>query len=107
MTPQPETQTIAIHILPYISWRKGNQTMKFGQLVEYDTTNIFLEKSYTEFSGETIPKPFLKNQIWPYLWINGLKIYTVCFYPMPSWGLSQYVETMPKITWFYLKKSFL
>ena len=37
--------------------------MKFGQLVEYDTTNIFLEKSYTEFSGETIPKPFLKNQI--------------------------------------------
>ena len=31
--------------------------MKFGQLIEYNMRNIFLEKSYTNFDGETIPKP--------------------------------------------------
>ena len=32
--------------------------MKFGQLVECDMKNIFLEKSYTKFGGETSSKPF-------------------------------------------------
>ena len=35
-----------IRTLPNISRSKGNQTMKFGQLLKYDTRNIFLEKSY-------------------------------------------------------------
>ena len=35
--------------------------MKFGQLIEYKITNIFLEKSYTKCYGETIPRPFSKN----------------------------------------------
>ena len=48
MTSQPGKQTIAIHILPNISRSKGNQTMKFGQLIEYNMRNIFLEKSYTK-----------------------------------------------------------
>ena len=34
-----------IHILPNISQNKGNQTMKFGQLIEYNKRNIFLQKS--------------------------------------------------------------
>ena len=34
-----------IHILPNISQSKGNQTMKFGQLIEYNKRNIFLQKS--------------------------------------------------------------
>ena len=46
MTSQSEKQTIAIHILSNISRRKGNQTMKFGQLIEYNMTNIFFQKSY-------------------------------------------------------------
>ena len=60
MTSQPGLQAIAIHILPSISRSKGNQAMKFGQLIEY---NIFVEKSYTRCAGETIPR-FLskKNQ---------------------------------------------
>ena len=45
-------------MLPNISRSKGNQTMKFGQLIEYNMRNIFLEKSYTEWSGETSPRPF-------------------------------------------------
>ena len=28
--------------------------MKFGQLLEYNMTNIFLKKSYTKYGGETI-----------------------------------------------------
>ena len=61
MTSQPVKQTIAIHILPYISRSKDNQTVKFGQLIEYNMRNIFLEKSYTKCGGETIPKPFSKK----------------------------------------------
>ena len=36
MKSQPSLQAIAIHILPNISQSKSNQTMKFGQLIEYD-----------------------------------------------------------------------
>ena len=32
--------------------------MKFGQLIEYNMRNIFIEKSYTKCGGETSPKPF-------------------------------------------------
>ena len=58
MTSQPGKQTIAIHILPNISRSKSNQTMKFGQLIECNMRNIFLEKSYTKCGGETIPRLF-------------------------------------------------
>ena len=61
MRSQHEKQTIAIHILPNISISNGNLTMKFGQLIKYNTTNIFLEKSYTNCSGKTIPRPFSKK----------------------------------------------
>ena len=43
---------------------KGNQPMKFGQLIEYNMRNIFLKKSYKKCSGEIV--------------------YTICFYYIPS-----------------------
>ena len=46
MTSQPGLQVIPIHILPNISQSKGNQTMKFGQLIEHNKRNIFLERLY-------------------------------------------------------------
>ena len=58
MTSQPEKQAICNTHVTNISRSKGNQTIKFGQLIEYNMRNIFLEKSYTECSGETIPKLF-------------------------------------------------
>ena len=61
MTSQPVKQTITIHILPYISRSEDNQTVKFGQLIEYNMRKIFLEKSYPKFGGETSPKPFSKK----------------------------------------------
>ena len=35
--------------------------MKFGQLIEYNMKNLFLEKPYTKCGGETIPKPYSKK----------------------------------------------
>ena len=52
MTSQPGKQTIAIHILPYIS------RSKFVQLIEYNMRKIILEKTYPKCGGETSPKPF-------------------------------------------------
>ena len=45
-------------MLPSISRSRGNETLKFGQLIEYNMRNIFLEKSYTECGGQTGPRPF-------------------------------------------------
>ena len=45
-------------MLPNISRSKNNQTMKFGQLIECNMKNVFLEKSCTKCSGETSPRPF-------------------------------------------------
>ena len=36
---------MTLKILTNISRSKGNQAMKFSQLVEYDIRNIFLEKT--------------------------------------------------------------
>ena len=44
MMSQHGLQTIAIHILSSISQCRGNQAMKFGQLIEYNKRNIFLQK---------------------------------------------------------------
>ena len=52
---------MAIYIFPNISRSKGNQAIKFGQLIEYNMRNIFVEKSYTKCGGETIPRPLSKN----------------------------------------------
>ena len=56
--------------------------MKFGQLIECNMTNIFLEKSCTKYGGETSPRPFsekLKLSI-----SLDLEFYTGYFYCMTS-----------------------
>ena len=45
MTSKPGKQIIVIQILPNISRSKGNQTIKFSELISYNR-NIFLEESY-------------------------------------------------------------
>ena len=51
-----------MHILPNVWRSKDDKTIKFDQLIDYDVRNIFLEKSYAKYGGETIPRPFSKNQ---------------------------------------------
>ena len=55
------SQTISMHIFTNISRGKDNQTMKFGQLIEYNMRNIFLEKSYTKCGREIILRLFSKK----------------------------------------------
>ena len=40
-----------------ISQSTGNQTMKFGQVIEYNKIIIFLHKSCTKCDRETSPRP--------------------------------------------------
>ena len=61
ITSQPSYQTIVIHILLNISRSKGNQTLKFGQLIEYNMKNMFIEKSYNHVVQELVTDPYLKN----------------------------------------------
>ena len=61
MMLQPGKQTIPIHILPNISRGKDNHTMKFGELIEYNMRNIFLENSYSKFGGEAGPRSFYQK----------------------------------------------
>ena len=56
---QPGLQTIAIHIIPNVSQSKGNQTMKFSQLIEYSIGNIFLQKLYGKLGREASSRPLL------------------------------------------------
>ena len=44
-----------------VSRSKSNQTMKFGQLIEYNMRNIFLGKLYAKCGGEAISRPFSKK----------------------------------------------
>ena len=53
MTSQLGKQTIVIHISINISRIKGNQTIKFGQLIDYNMRNNFTEKWYTKCGRET------------------------------------------------------
>ena len=51
MTSQPGKHMTAIHKLLIVSRSKGNQTMKFGQLIKYNMRKIFLEKLFTSCGG--------------------------------------------------------
>ena len=48
-------------MLPNISRSKDNETMKSGQLIEYNMRNIFLEKSRITCAIEASLRPFSKN----------------------------------------------
>ena len=61
MKSQPVLQTIAIHILLNISQSKGNQKIKFGQLIGYNKRNIFLQKYFS--SGRLVLDLFIFFEI--------------------------------------------
>ena len=73
MTSEIGQQIIIIHKLPNISRSKDNRAMKFGQVIKYNTRNIFLEKLYTKYDRKASPRPFCIKSNWEYLWINSLK----------------------------------
>ena len=52
MTSQSGKQAVVIHVLPNILRNSDNQAR------EYNMKNIFLEKPYTKYDGETSPRLF-------------------------------------------------
>ena len=52
MTSRTGQEIITIHIFLNISRSKGNQAMKFGQLIKYIVRNIFLTKI---MAGRLVP----------------------------------------------------
>ena len=44
--------------MPDNSKSKGNHIMKFGQLIEYNVRNTFLQKSCRKFDRETSSRPY-------------------------------------------------
>ena len=61
MTSHPGQQTIRTHILFNISRSRGNQPMKFLQLIEYNMRNNFFKKPCKKFGGDTILRPLSKK----------------------------------------------
>ena len=62
MKLQPEKQTTAINLLPNILRSKGNQTMKFGELIKYNMRNFFLENDTENMIEKLFPDSFLEKQ---------------------------------------------
>ena len=73
---------MATHILLNILRIKGNQTIKFGQLMEHPKSNIFLKTLCTKWARETSSRPlfvFLKSFIlgkskWSAAWFHYILI---------------------------------
>ena len=78
MIPQPGKQIITKYIFSNISRNKDNQTMEFGQLIEYNMRNICLEKLFTKYYENVIPRPFSKvlwSLIFSYVKLRTFEIY--------------------------------
>ena len=75
--------------------------MKFGQFIEYNMRNIFLEKSYHKCGGETSPRLFYKKSYLSDLLIESLKYYKFVFIVCVSRGLPKYIKTKVLTTCFY------
>ena len=58
MTSKSGKQTVTIHILPNIARTKGNQTIKFVQLIEHNMRNFFLKNHTQNVVRELFLNPF-------------------------------------------------
>ena len=104
---EAENQTIAIHILPNISRSKGNRTMKFGQLIEYNMKTFFLKNHTQNMMEKAFPDSFLKYQNWACLWTNSLKFYTVYFIACKVEGSRNMLKLSCRLLAFTSRKAFL
>ena len=69
MASQPGKET---HNAQYLEKYRRDQTMEFGQLIKCNMRNIFLKKSYTKRSEETIPRPFSKKSKLSYVKLRAI-----------------------------------
>ena len=74
MTSQSGQQTIAIHILPNISQSKNNQTIKFGQVKEFNKGNIFLGTSCRKWDRVVLDLSLILKKVLYDLKASGLQL---------------------------------
>ena len=55
MTPHPGKQTVTLPILLNLSQSKGNQTLKFGQVMEYNQKIFFFWKIMQKMRLRLVP----------------------------------------------------
>ena len=101
MTFITREQKFTIHILPDISRNKGNQTMKFGQLKQYNMRNIF-GKYGTKCIEEASPKSFSKRSKMSVFLDQLYEILYSFFIVCRSQRLPKYIETKVPNDCFYL-----
>ena len=97
ITPQPGLQTIAVHILPNISQSKGNRTVNFGQLTEYNKRKIFLQKLCGKWDKETSSRSLsLKklNMTWKQVIRSLVSIYLVSIALNLTYNKSKLYKTL-------------
>ena len=100
MTSQTGQQIITIHILPNILRSKRNETMKFGQLIEYKMRNIFLEKLNTKCGRKTSPRPFTKKSKFSISLNQQSELY--CMSKLRSTKIEKKIKTKVLTTCFHL-----
>ena len=59
MTPHPGKQTVTLPILLNLSQSKGNQTLKFGQVMEYNQKIFFFLENHAENEAEASSRPLV------------------------------------------------
>ena len=52
-----QTGKQSVHLLPNISKSKGNQIVKFGQLIDYNVRNMFVQRSCRKWGRNTRSRP--------------------------------------------------
>ena len=92
-----------MHILTTIWRSKDNQTFKFGKLIEHNMRNIFLEKTYTKWAGESVPRSFSKNK--KVSITLDLKFYTAFFIVCQVESYQSILKPKLQTTRFYNIKS--
>ena len=77
--------------------------MKFGQLIVYNMSHIFLEKSYTKYAWKTSPRLFSERLKLNISLDQQSKFLQFTFKVCSNRGLSKYIENIEHTTWFYVK----
>ena len=82
-------------------WRsKDNQTINLVSWQNITWKTFFLKYYKQNVVEKLVPDPFQGLSL-----INSLKLHTVCFNWILSWGLSKYIEPKLQTTCFYLTLS--
>ena len=89
-----------INILPDILRGKGNHTMKFDQIIEYNMRNIFLKNHTQNLVAKLVPD--LKKEIKIEHISGPVSNFTkIVFIAYPDCGLPKHIEAKVLITCFY------